>query len=67
MKGMGTLAFTVHSPNGTSHIATMSAAGRGIKDITEGDAVDEAPSWIPGSGNAILFQSAGVGPNQIGG
>jgi hypothetical protein len=64
--GDGTLAFTVHSPDGTSHIATMSAAGRGIKDITEGDAVDEAPSWMAGAGKAILFQSAGVGRTKSG-
>ena len=62
----GMLALTVRSPDGTSHLATMAAEGRGLKEITEGDAVDEAPFWVPGGNNAILFQSAGVGRNQQG-
>jgi hypothetical protein len=64
--GDGTLAFTVQSPDGTAHIATMNAAGRGIKEITEGDAIDEAPSWAEGQGKVVLFQSAGVGRNKAG-
>jgi hypothetical protein len=62
----GTLAFTVQLPDGTSHIATMNAEGRGFKEVTEGDAVDEAPSWAGGDGRVIVFQSAGVGRNQQG-
>jgi hypothetical protein len=62
----GTLAFALRSPDGTAHLATMAADGKGMKVITEGDAVDEAPSWAPGAGNVILFQSAGVGRNQAG-
>jgi hypothetical protein len=62
----GTLAFAIRSPDGTAHIATMAAEGRGFKEITEGDAVDEAPSWVPGGKNAILFQSAGIGRNDRG-
>jgi hypothetical protein len=65
-EGDGTLAFTVQSPDGTSHIATMSEAGRGIREITEGDAVDEAPSWMAGPGKVVLFQSAGVGRTKTG-
>ena len=64
--GDGTLAFTVQSPDGTAHIATMNSAGRGIKEITEGDAIDEAPSWSAGTGKVVLFQSAGVGRNKAG-
>jgi hypothetical protein len=63
----GTLAFTIRAPDGTSHIATIGAEGRGIKEVTAGDAVDEAPSWVPGEKDAILFQSAGVGRNERGG
>jgi hypothetical protein len=62
----GMLAFALRSPDGTSHVATMAAEGRGFKTITEGDAVDEAPSWVPGGGNVVLFQSAGVGRNPHG-
>jgi hypothetical protein len=63
----GNLAFAVRSPDGTTHLATMPAEGRGFKEITEGDAVDEAPSWVPGEKNTLLFQSAGIGRNQHGG
>ncbi len=33
--------------------------------ITEGDAFDVAPSWVPGE-DAIVFQSSGIGRNQSG-
>lgn len=62
----GTLAFTVQQSDGTSHIATMAVDGRGIKEVTEGDAIDEAPSWVPGDGHQIVYQSAGIGRNQQG-
>ena len=62
----GMLAFALRSADGTSHIATMAAEGRGFKTITEGDAIDEAPCWAPGGENVLLFQSAGVGRNQVG-
>jgi hypothetical protein len=62
----GTMAFAVRSPDGTARIATIAAEGRGLKEITEGDAVDEAPYWAPGAKNVILFQSAGVGRDQRG-
>jgi hypothetical protein len=62
----GVLAFTIRSADGTAHLATMPTEGRGFKQITEGDAIDEAPSWLPGTGNVLLFQSAGMGRNQQG-
>ncbi len=62
----GTLTFTVQQEDGTAHIATMAAEGRGFKEVTEGDSVDEAPTWVPGAGHEIVFQSAGIGRNQHG-
>jgi hypothetical protein len=62
----GTLAFSVQGADGTARLALMSPEGRGLREITEGDAVDEAPSWVPGPGNVLVFQSAGVGRNQQG-
>ncbi len=61
-----TLAFAIQLPDGTARLATMSPEGRGFKEVTEGDAVDEAPSWAAGDGHVIVFQSAGVGRNQAG-
>jgi hypothetical protein len=64
----GTLAFSMLAEDGTSHIAIMASGGRGPKEITAGDAVDEAPSWVLGeeSAKTLVFQSAGVGRDQQG-
>jgi hypothetical protein len=61
----GMLALSLQQPDGTAHLAVMSAEGRGLKQVTEGDAVDEAASWSE-DGKTILFQSAGVGRNAAG-
>ena len=60
------LVFSLPATDGTSHLGTMESTGRFFKQITEGDCRDECPSWISGSENKILFQSAGVGRNQNG-
>src|SRR2546423_13280585 len=44
----------------------MEGDARGLKEITEGDAVDEAPSWAPSDKRELVFQSAGIGRNQAG-
>ncbi|HZT35107.1 MAG TPA: hypothetical protein VFA15_04235, partial [Nitrososphaera sp.] len=62
--------------NGTASIAVVK--GNDVDELTEGDSVDEAPSWVPigntgpsnGDGavtsSAIVYQSAGVARNQSG-
>ena len=35
-------------PNGTSNILLMNEDGSDLHEITKGDSLDEAPSWIPG-------------------
>ncbi len=63
----GTLALSVLAEDGTAHIATMGGEGKGLREITVGDAVDEAPSWVSGEGGkSIVYQSAGVGRDQNG-
>jgi hypothetical protein len=47
----GSLVFTVHSPDGTSHLATMGTGGRGIKEITEGDARARQSCALPIGGH----------------
>ena len=64
--GDGTLAVSLRAEDGSAHIATMNADGRGISEVTEGDAVDEAPAWAPGAGKVLVFQSAGIGRNARG-
>ncbi len=53
-------------PNGTANLIMMNAEGRELRQITEGDSVDEAPSWIPDKTRQIVFQSAGVARNKKG-
>lgn len=50
--------------DGTAFIALV---GETLCDqITEGDCVDEAPSWVEGEEDSIVYQSQGVGRNKDG-
>ncbi|HEX8925192.1 MAG TPA: hypothetical protein VF786_05340 [Terriglobales bacterium] len=60
------LAFVMAHRDGTSSIAVIGANGDDMAEVTQGDSVDQAPSWVPGSATVILFQSAGIGRNQAG-
>lgn len=53
-------------PDNTSNIVMMKDDGSDLHGITEGDSIDESPSWIPGKQRRILFQSSGVGRNKEG-
>jgi hypothetical protein len=64
--GDGTLALSLRAPDGSASLATMEAAGKGLKPITEGDSIDESPSWVPSQQKILLFQSAGIGRNPQG-
>src|SRR5258705_1172106 len=48
----------------------MSAEGRGIRTLTEGDAVDECPAWAAGAPGVetkrLVYQSSGVSRNPQG-
>lgn len=61
----GTLALSLRKEDGSACIATLSAEGKGLKEITEGDSLDEAPSWV-GSERVLLFQSAGIARDDRG-
>lgn len=52
--------------NGTSNINLINEDGTDIRVITEGDSIDECPSWIPGDQRQILFQSTGIARNRDG-
>ena len=62
----GTLAMSLQMPDGTANIATLDPGGRGVRELTEGDSIDQAPFWMPGQRRRLLFQSAGVGRNRYG-
>ena len=60
------IACTIFHGDGTANIATMSAEGARPNEVTEGDSLDLAPAWIPGTGKALVFQSAGIGRDRQG-
>ena len=49
-----------------SNIAVMRSDGADLTDVTQGDSIDRAPTWVPGSSNEIVFQSSGIARNQQG-
>src|SRR5262249_20156200 len=55
-----------HARNGAANIVVMDADGGNFRELTGGDTVDTAPSWVPGQADAILFQSSGLARNQAG-
>jgi hypothetical protein len=60
------IACAVVRKDGSAHIATMSATGTRLTEVTEGDSIDLAPKWLGGNRQAIVFQSTGVGRNSAG-
>ncbi len=60
------IACAVVRKDGTANIATMPVDAVHLGEVTEGDAIDLAPKWIPGSRKAIVFQSAGVSRDGAG-
>jgi hypothetical protein len=62
----GSIAVSLRYEDGTAHIGMLGAEGKGLRELTEGDAVDECPSWSTGAGRVLLYQSAGVARNAAG-
>jgi hypothetical protein len=56
-----TIAASVAHNTFTTNIAILSVEGHEFYEATEGDSVDFAPRWVPGSERKIVYQSAGVG------
>jgi hypothetical protein len=52
--------------NGSACIVSINADGSGYQELTSGDTVDSAPSWVPGNEQAIVFESAGIARNPQG-
>jgi hypothetical protein len=60
------LAASSRQSGGTAHITLLKTDGNGLRDVTGGDSVDTAPSWIPGVAERLLFQSAGLARDDQG-
>jgi len=60
------LACVVQHKGGQSCIAVMHSDGTDMREVTQGDTIDDAPHWVPASARQIVFQSAAIGRNQHG-
>jgi len=63
--GTGKLAMSVRHRGGST-IAVMDSDGAGFAEVTQGESIDESPSWSPNGENRLIFQSAGLARNQAG-
>ena len=60
------LACTTQQKDGTANIAIIPVDGAKPHEVTEGDSIDIAPSWIPHKQKALVYQSAGIARNKEG-
>ena len=60
------LICSQQSGNGTSNIAMMDIDGGNYRELTGGDTMDSAPTWVADDPGRILFQSSGVARNEHG-
>jgi hypothetical protein len=63
----GTLVYAEMAETGTIHLSLKRALDNAGREITEGDAFDQAPSWVEGSEDKVVYQSAGLARNRMGG
>lgn len=61
----GKVACTIQY-GATSHLAVLDADGSALTEVTEGDSMDMAPTWVPGAPDDLVFQSAGVARDEEG-
>ena len=57
----GHIAGSVRNKSGSANLGIRLAETAGFSEVTEGDSIDTSPSWIPGDGLRLVFQSAGLG------
>lgn len=55
-----------HAGNGAANLAMVGVDGDGYRELTGGDTVDSAPSWVPGKPDLVVFQSSGIARNPQG-
>lgn len=62
----GRLVCCLSAADGSAHLATMNSDGGRLREITEGDSLDQAPTWALGQADKLIYQSAGIARNQHG-
>jgi hypothetical protein len=65
-RGQDAVACVIQHQGGPSAIAVMHSDGTELREVTQGDTIDDAPHWVPGSSREIVFQSAAIGRNHSG-
>ena len=63
---LGLLACSVPKRDFSRCIAVMKSDLSDYGEATEGDSIDQAPSWVPGEGKQLVFESAGIARNHAG-
>lgn len=62
----GVLVYAELAGAGTIHLALKRPLETVAHEITEGDSFDQAPSWVAGEREKIVYQSAGLARNKHG-
>jgi hypothetical protein len=60
------VALSIGGAQMEAHIALTDLEGRNLRQVTEGDSIDECPSWVVAEDKTLVFQSAGIGRNSQG-
>jgi hypothetical protein len=60
------IAASVTHDGISSNIAVLDGNGGNMREVSEGDSLDRAPSWVPGDRHQLIFQSAGLGRDSSG-
>lgn len=58
--GDGRLLCCLAAPDGSANLAVMQPDGGRRREITEGDSLDQAPAWVEGEPDKLVYQSAGI-------
>lgn len=61
MHPAGHIAGSIRTKSGAANVGIRLADVSGFSEVTEGDSIDTAPSWVPGEELQLVFQSAGIG------
>jgi hypothetical protein len=62
--GQDFVVCSVLAEGGTANLAIMNADGSDLREITEGESLDLAPSWAPDG--RVVYQTAGLGRDREG-
>ena len=62
----GIIACSLQSSSGAAHLVVSNADGGRLREITEGDSLDQCPSWVPVPGRILVYRSAGLARDMHG-